>query len=142
MRVDSGESQLAVHGAGARSVEKEHEGDDQQGERVLGASVPVVAVDHDDGNEHVDGDQKRRQTGQEAKEDQDSAEELGEGGDDTEPVRKTEGGDKVAVVFERGEGIAAVESAMRDDLVPSVIDHGGPEDETQKEGTPGLQVIE
>lgn len=48
----------------------------------------------------------------------------------------------MAVVVERGEGVAAVEDSMRDDFIETVVNHGAAEDEAQEEGSPGLQVVQ
>ena len=84
-------------------------------------------------DQHVDGDEGGGEAGEQAEDDQDAADELGERGDVAEPVGKAEGDDVVDEVMQRG---------VRGDLFVAVHDHGEAERETQEEGAPGLEIVE
>ena len=118
---------------GSRSVEEQHDGEGGEGEDVVVDSETLVDADGGKGYQHVDCNKKCGKTGEEAEDKENAADELGVGGDVSEPVGKAEGGDVVSVVVQGAEG---------QNLLVSVDRHGDAEDETHEKRAGGLKAIE
>ena len=100
----------------------------------------MVAVHHHDGNEHVAGDKKGCETGEEAEQYEDASEEFGECGDVTQPVGHAQGRNEMAVTIKGREGVAVKTGG--NDFAVAVVDHGAAEHKAQKESAPRLQVVQ
>jgi hypothetical protein len=137
----SGKTYSAIQGQSSGTVEEEHDGDAEERESVLRAGVAVVTGDQEDGSKHIAGDHEGGKAGEEAEDQENAANELCERRDIAEPIGYAERGDKVAMVLERGKGVA-VEAPCGDDLAVAVRDHGYAEHETQKKCSPGLETVE
>src|SRR5271163_3766604 len=119
----SGEIEPAVECGAAGSVEKDHEGEGDEGKDVLGAVVPLADADEEERDRHVDGDHEGGEAGEEADDEKEATEKLGERGDVAEPVGQAKRGDVVGEVVDASEQIATVQSAERGDLAPAVDKH-------------------
>jgi hypothetical protein len=120
------------NGAAAEKDEGECESGETEGEFVpAGANHSVVEMDLQDGDGEIDADSDGGDAGEQAQQQEQAAEEFGEGGKISAPGWKPEMGDHINVVVESAEN-----------LVVSVDKHDGAESETHDEEREGLQAIE
>jgi hypothetical protein len=119
-------------GAGAEEDEGKCEGGESQGEFVSSvARESIMEVHLGDGDGEIDADAKSSNAGEQAEQQEQSAEELSKGRDVGGPARESEAGDEVGVVMESAEN-----------LVVSMDKHDGAESEAHDEEREGLQAIE
>ncbi len=119
-------------GAGTEEDEGEGEGGQSQGEFVAAvAHQSVVEVHLGDGDGHIDADGKSSHASEQAQQDEQAANEFGEGGEVGGPGRESEAGDQLSMVVESAE-----------DFVVSVADHDGAEGEAHDEERERLQAVE
>jgi len=110
-----------IEGDGAASQEDESECERGQSQREFVSAVAhqtVVEVDFDDGDAEVDTDGKSSHASEQAQQDEQAAEEFGEGGEVGGPGRESEAGYKLSMVVESPEN-----------LVVSVVEHDGAQGE-------------
>ena len=119
-------------GAGTEEDEGEGEGGQSQGKFVAAvAHQPVVEVHLGDGDGHVDADGASSHASEQAQQDEQAANEFGEGGEVGGPGRESEAGDNLSMVVKSAE-----------DFVISVADHDRAEGEAHDEEREGLQAVE
>lgn len=90
-----------------------------------------MEVDFRNGNGKINADSESRGAGEQANEDEEPAEELGEGGKIGGPGGKSEAGNEVSMLLKSAE-----------DLVISVSDHDGAKRKAHEKKCEGLQSIE
>ena len=95
--------------------------------------------DGEDGDEHIDCNEKCEEACEESQNQADATEELRYSRDVAEPSRHAEAADVVRIVLEAGEGLAPAGGV---DLIPAVIEHGEAEGEAEQQNAPGLKTIE
>jgi len=119
-------------GAGAEENEGEGEGGQSKGEFVSAvAHQSVVEVDLGDGYGQIDADGASSHASEQAQQDEQAANEFGEGGEVGGPGRESEAGDELSVVLQSAEN-----------FVVSVIDYDGAKSEAHHEERERLQAVE
>lgn len=112
--------------------EAESESSEGQGKFVaMFAHESIVEVDFRNRNGKINADSEGRGAGEQANEDEQPAEELGEGGKIGGPGGKSEAGDEVSMLLKSAEN-----------LVISVSDHDGAKRKAHDKKREGLQSIE
>ena len=123
-----------IEGDGASTEKDEGKGEGGEGEGQFVSTVArhsVMEVHLGDGDREIDADAEGGYAGEQAEQQEQSAEELGEGREVGRPARESEAGDEVGVVVESAEN-----------LVVAVDKHDGAESEAHDEEREGLQAIE
>jgi hypothetical protein len=105
-----------------------------QGKRKLGAAVShqaVMKVNFGDGDGHIDANGKSRDAGEQAKQNQEAAKELGESGEIRGPAGESQADYELHMVVKAAEN-----------FVVSVVDEYGAQGEAHDEERERLQAIE
>lgn len=90
----------------AEEDEAERKGSQSEGELVSAvACQSVVQVHLGDSDGQIDADSKARRAGEQAQQHEQTAEELGEGGEISHPARQTEAGDQLNMVVKSAENL-------------------------------------
>src|SRR5580700_5217321 len=118
-------------GAGAEEYKAKGQGGEGEGQFVSAVTdQPVVEVHLGDGDGEIDADAKSGNAGEQAEQHEESAEELGKGGEVGRPAGKSEAGDQVSVVMKSAEN-----------LVITVGEHNRAQGEAHHQKREGLQAI-
>jgi hypothetical protein len=123
-----------VEGDGTAAEEDECEGNGGQSQGKLVSAIAhqsVMEVHLGDGDGQIDTDGKSSHASEQADQNEQAAEEFGEGGKICAPGGKSEAGNELNMVLEAAE-----------DLVVSVVDDDGAKNEAHNEEREGLQAIE
>ena len=121
-----------VEGDGAAAKEDEGKGQGSQSQRgFVSADQAVLEVRLGDGDRQINAKGEASYASEQPQQNEQAAEEFGEGGDVGGPGRKPQAGDKLSMVVKSTEN-----------LVVAVVEHDGAQDEAHDEEGERLQAVE